>query len=147
MNSKTTNPARIVMIEDNPADIHLLRLALDEHHEPYRLDVLRDGEEAIRFVTEQRTSAIEHEPCVIVLDLHLPKHDGTAVLQAIRHEPSLAGVHVVALTSIAAPKDESEVRQLGVRLYRTKPSDLDDWLELAGQILKICREPTLAAVV
>lgn len=144
MSAKPTNPARIVVIEDNPADIHLLRLALNEHHSPYELEILRDGEEAIRFVEQQ---AVTSEPCVFVLDLHLPKQDGTAVLQAIRSKPTLAAVQVVALTSVAAPKDEHEVRELGVRLYRTKPSDLDDWIDLAGEILKICSEPTLEAVI
>lgn len=146
MNHRSKNPARILIIEDNPADIHLLRLALDEHDEAYKLEVLRDGEEAIRFV-QQQPIAVEPEPCVIVLDLHLPKHDGAAVLQAIRLQPSLAAVQVVALTSIAAPKDEHEVRELGVRLYRTKPTDLDDWIDLAKEILKICREGAFEAVV
>ena len=137
------NPAKILVIEDNPADVVLLRLALDQHGEEYELEVLRDGAEAIQYVHDQRTKAADSEPCVIVMDMHLPKHDGPAVLHAIRHEPSLAHVHVVALTSVAAPKDETEVRRLGVRLYTSKPMDLDDWIQLARDILTICREPSL----
>ncbi len=141
--SASTNPAKILVIEDNPADVVLLRLALDQHGEEYELEVLRDGAEAIQFVHNQRTKAADSEPCVIVMDMHLPKHDGPAVLHAIRHEPSLAHVHVVALSSLAAPKDETEVRRLGVRLYTSKPMDLDDWIQLARDILTICREPSL----
>jgi two-component system cell cycle response regulator DivK len=80
------------------------------------------------------------EPCVIVLDLHLPKHDGTAVLKVIKQEPVLAHVRVIALTTLASPKDEQAIRDLGVRLYRAKPTLVDEWIKLAGEILEICRE-------
>jgi CheY-like chemotaxis protein len=145
--AKNPSPLKIVVVEDNSADVFLLRHALDQHHEEYVLDVLRDGEEAIDFVNMRRSAGSEGEPCVIVLDLHLPKHDGTAVLKVIRQEPALALVHVVALTTLASPKDEQEVRDLGVRLYRAKPTLVEEWIELAGEILAICHEQTRAAFV
>ena len=139
------NPARILLVEDNPGDVLLLRLALAQHEPDYILETLRDGAEAIRFVNDQwRTS--EPEPCVIVLDWHLPKHDGSLVLRSIREIPGMLHVRVVALTSVMSPKDEAETLRLGVRLYRTKPSDLDGWHRLAGEILQICREPILSPV-
>jgi CheY-like chemotaxis protein len=125
-------------VEDNQADVFLLRHALDEHGKEYRLEVLRDGGEALRFVDHQRVLARDSNPCAIVLDLHLPKHDGAAVLRAIRDEPTLAHIQVVALTSFASPTEEREVRELGIRLYRAKPTDLDEWIRLAGDILAIC---------
>lgn len=140
MSAKYPNPAKIVMVEDNAADVFLLRHALDQHGEHYTIDVLRDGEEAIAFVAQLRSAGSDAEPCVIVLDLHLPKHDGAAVLRTIRQEPALASVHVVALTTIASPKDEREVRDLGVRLYRSKPAQVDEWVKLAGEILQIWKE-------
>jgi len=42
---------------------------------------------------------------------------------------------------LASPKDEQEIRELGVRLYKAKPTHLDEWIQLAGEILAICREP------
>jgi CheY-like chemotaxis protein len=98
--TKPINPARILIVEDNPADVYLLRHALDQRGEEYRLEVLQDGEEAIRFIEHYRISVSEPEPCVIILDLHLPKHDGAAVLYAIRRELVLAHVQVVPLSSI-----------------------------------------------
>jgi CheY-like chemotaxis protein len=142
---RPSSPAKILVIEDNSADVFMLRHALDQHGEEYVLEVLRDGEEAIEFVNLQRTAEVNGEPCVIVLDLHLPKHDGAAVLRAIRQEPVLAHVDVVALTTIASPRDEHEVRDLGVRLYKAKPSLIDDWIELARQILEICLGHTRVA--
>lgn len=137
------NPARIVMVEDNRADVYLLRHALNQHEEEYELEVLHDGAEAIRFVERERNNPGEPNPCVIVLDLHLPKQDGCTVLEAIRQDQVLAHVHVVALTSLASPSEEFRVQALGVRLYRTKPIGLEDWIELAGEILAICRETTV----
>ena len=139
--SKYTNPAQILVMEDNPADVHLLRLALDHHGEEYTLELIHDGEEAIRFVHDQRKAPADPEPCVIILDLHLPRHDGKSVLRAIKQEPALAHVHVVALSSLPSPSDQAEVLRLGARLCRTKPMELDEWVALAGEILAICREP------
>jgi len=140
LSAKHPSPAKIVVVEDNSADIFLLRHALNQHVEEYVLEVLRDGEEAIDFVSRQRLALPHSEPCVIVLDLHLPKHDGTAVLKVIKQEPVLAHVHVIALTTLASPKDEQEIRDLGVRLYRAKPTLVEEWIKLAGEILEICRE-------
>jgi CheY-like chemotaxis protein len=139
--------AKIVVVEDNSADVFLLRHALDQHQDKYMLEVLRDGEEAIDFVNRQRQAGPHAEPCVIVLDLHLPKHDGAVVLKVIKEEPALALVNVVALTTLASPKDEQEVRDLGVRLYRAKPTLVDEWIKLAGEILAICREHMRVAFV
>jgi CheY-like chemotaxis protein len=133
-------------MEDNPADVHLLRLALDQQGEEYRIDLLQDGEEAIRFVRQQRLLPMEPEPCVIILDLHLPRHDGKAVLRAIKQEPALAYVHVVALSSMPSPSDEADVLRMGARLCKAKPMDLDEWVALAAEILAICREPTRSLV-
>jgi len=132
--------ARILVIEDSRADIFLLRHALDQHHEVYEIEVLRDGAEALGFIAAQRESHLDPQPCVIVLDLHLPKHDGVTVLEAIKRAPALLHIHVIALTSFASPHDEAEVRALGVRRYCEKPSELDGWIALAADILAICRE-------
>ncbi len=144
MTSTNSSPAKILLVEDNSADVFLLCHALDQHQHEYVLEVLRDGEEAMSFVNRQRLSP-ESEPCVIVLDLHLPKHDGTAVLKVIKQEPVLAHIHVVALTTLASPRDEKEVRDLGVRLYRAKPLLVEEWVKLAGEILEICKEHIRAA--
>jgi len=146
MKAPGSDPARIVIVEDSPADVLLLRHALDQHRDPYELEVLKDGAEALAFVASQRHSNPEPPPCVIVLDLHLPKHDGLAVLTALKNEPALSYIRVVALSSFASPRDEAEVHSLGVRMYCEKPGDLDGWIGLAHDILKICREPLISEV-
>jgi|HubBroStandDraft_1064217.scaffolds.fasta_scaffold80061_3 CheY-like chemotaxis protein len=136
----STNPAKLLVIEDNPGDVALLRFALDQHKEEYELEVLADGQAAIHFVRAQGTLAADPDPCVIVLDINLPKEDGKSVLIAIKNEPVLAHVQVIALSSFVSPRDEMEILSLGARLYRAKPMKLDDWFLLAAEVFAVCHE-------
>lgn len=133
------NPARIVVVDDNTADVNLLRLALDQQNEPYILDVLETSEEALRFVRDHRDGLRGMHPCVVLLDLHLPKHDGLAILRAIREAPALAHVHVVVLSGIASPRERESIAALGA-IYRQKPFDLGDYMELGAEVLSLCSD-------
>ncbi len=138
------NPARIVIVDDNTADVNLLRIALEQHPKPYILDVLETAEEALRFVQEHRDGSRGFQPCVVLLDLHLPKYDGLAILRAIRHAPNLAHVHVIVLSGLASPAERDRIAALGA-LYRQKPFELDDYLTLAADVLALCAETSQAA--
>jgi len=137
-------PARILVIEDNALDIVLLRHALDQQGEDYELEILSDGEQALQFVREHRTRVREPEPCVILLDLYLPAYDGMAVLRAIRQAPALEHIHVVVLTAQASPSQEIEIASMGA-LYRKKSILLKDVVELAAEIIAICKSSSTAA--
>jgi CheY-like chemotaxis protein len=147
MEDAQRKPARIVLVEDNPGDVRLMRLALDDCREPYTLEVLSDGEAALRFVREQCRVNDADDPCLVVLDLHLPRLDGQVVLRALRGEPSLNHVRVAVLTTQASPQEEAEVLALGVHLYRRKPSDIDAFVALAGELLALCHDPNPRAAV
>jgi chemotaxis family two-component system response regulator Rcp1 len=131
------NPARILVVEDNPGDVELLRYGLDQQGSNYDLLVLKDGEAALRFVAEQRAGDKWDDPCAIVLDLHLPKHSGLEVLQAVRQEPILAHIEVIMLTSVASPEEEAEIHRCGAH-YRRKPIQLEEFEKLAAFILEVC---------
>jgi two-component system response regulator len=111
---------------------------LDEQGEAYRLEILLDGEAAIQFVKEHRSGAREHTPCVVLLDLHLPKYNGLEVLAAIREEPVLTHIHVLVLTSLASAREHDQVSALGA-ICRTKPADLAEISELGTFIFDLCR--------
>jgi CheY-like chemotaxis protein len=134
-----------LVIEDNEADIQLLRLALDQQEEDYELEILSDGEAALRFVHENRTGVREPEPCVILLDLHLPRYDGMAILSAIREAPPLEHIQILVLSGLANPHQSAEITSLGA-FYRQKPSTLDELSELAAEIFAICKRsfPTIS---
>lgn len=136
-------PAKILVIEDNEADIHLLRLALDEQGEEYELEILNDGEEAFRFVDEHRNGKREPEPCVILLDLHLPRYDGMAILHQIREVPPLEHIQILVLSGLVNPRQEAEITRLGA-FFRQKPSTLDELSELAAEVFVICKKSSPA---
>jgi CheY-like chemotaxis protein len=129
---------KILVIEDNLADIFILRHALDTVGEPYLLEVLTDGEAALAFVAKQGDGAREPEPCVILLDLHLPKYNGMEVLAAIRDEPPLSHIHVVVLTSRASPEEEQLITNLGGRCC-LKPVGLPAIRQFACDVIDLCK--------
>jgi two-component system, chemotaxis family, response regulator Rcp1 len=106
-----SSPARILIIEDNPGDVFLLRHALETVDEDFELKVLADGEQALRFVQEHRLGLHPPDPCVIVLDL--PKHDGMAVLRAVKRAPALEHIGVLVLSGLVSEEETQELLALG----------------------------------
>lgn len=133
-----------MLIDDNDVDVALFRYALDQHKEAYELEVLGDGQAALQFVSEHRSGAREPIPCVILLDLYLPLFDGLAVLQAIRKAPALEHIRVVIFTGMASPRQEVEIASMGA-LYRRKTSSLDDIVNLAKEVLGLCKNASKTA--
>jgi len=129
---------KILMIEDNPADVVLWRMGLDRCEEEYSLEILPDGEAALKFVHAHRAGLHKPEPCVILLDLYLPKHNGMEVLRAIKDEPALAHISVVVWTSVASQADLREVARLGA-ICRQKPVGLAEFEQLAHEVLAMCK--------
>jgi CheY-like chemotaxis protein len=119
-------------------------MALSGLDEEVDVEVLTDGQRALEFVHSQRKARHESHPCVIVLDLHLPRHDGLEILQAIRQEPVLNHISVVVLTGGATPSEHSELERLGAS-YRCKPMTLSGFDELAEELIAICKGLVLAA--
>jgi CheY-like chemotaxis protein len=128
---------RIILIEDNPGDIHLLRHGFDMHRWEYELQILADGEEALKFIRSNHAASAP-PPCVIVLDMHLPKLDGIAVLKALKQDSLLSHIHVVVLSSIISPTQKTSLLSLGADLYREKPGDLKTFVSLSEEIMAIC---------
>jgi len=126
---------RIFLAEDNPADVYLLREALGvDSNSDVELLVASDGAEALDYVNRRGHYASLPKPDLIVLDLNLPKSDGTDVLQSIRESQELGDVPVVILTSSDSPRDRAAAVRLGANGYITKPSDLDAFLSLGDTL-------------
>lgn len=135
---------QILIVQDNPADIDLLRMAFEQLQESYEIVTLKDGAEALRFVQGRYTGVDEPEPCVILLNLYLPKYDGIEVLRALRKEPNLEHVQVVMVTAAALPKREvAEIDRMGATM-RQKPRQFSEVLELARYLLELCKKPIAA---
>ncbi len=126
------NVSRILLIEDNDADVYLFRKALEAADFHFELTVVQDGAEALAFVRREGTGSV---PDLVVLDLNLPKDGGIQVLKAIRESQSFYNVPVAVVSSSASPQDRAETSKLGADRYIRKPSDLEEFLEI-GQIFK-----------
>src|SRR5271166_5856010 len=96
------NTSEIILVEDNPADVEMTLAALKEGNLANKVQVLKDGAEAIAYIMNNvdcRPGMQQHRPKVILLDLKLPRVDGLEVLKRIRADERTESVPVVMLTS------------------------------------------------
>jgi chemotaxis family two-component system response regulator Rcp1 len=130
---------RILLVEDNPADVYLMRQALNEATLDYELLVSNDGEDALNRLLGEGDS----KPHLILLDLNLPRMDGASLLEAIHQDERLRKLPVILLSSSQAPRDRARAEVLPNGLYLVKPADLDEYLALGPRIYDFwcsCRE-------
>jgi CheY-like chemotaxis protein len=131
------NTLQILLAEDNLGDILLVEQALEEHHLPHQLHVVRDGAEALEFVAHMGESGGAPCPDVLLLDLNLPKVDGPEILAEFRKHPQCARTPVIVVTSSDAHTDRVRMGELGIANYFRKPSDLDAFLELGAIVREV----------
>jgi CheY-like chemotaxis protein len=128
--------AQIVLIEDNPADVLLVELALKEAGIACELTKFQSGEDALLVLCPPiGTEANAFVPDVILLDLNTPRSDGFQVLITLRRAPRLAGVPMAVLSSSQAPSDKHRIALQGTR-YLQKPSQLTDFLTTIGHAVQ-----------
>jgi CheY-like chemotaxis protein len=125
---------KILLAEDNPADVYLIRAALEEHAIDVLLEVAGDGREVLQILDREEKLG-ETELSLLILDLNLPRHDGIEILHRIRESAVLARIPVVVLTSSDSPRDRTNASQLGAACFLRKPSKLDQFLGL-GAVFK-----------
>jgi two-component system, chemotaxis family, response regulator Rcp1 len=132
----TSSPAkvRILLVEDNPADVYLMRQALNEASFAHELTVSTDGDDALQLLRGQGANGSETMPQLVLLDLNLPRVDGPAILDAVRAETRLQNLPIVLLSSSQAPRDKARAATLRHGLYLVKPADLDEYLALGRRI-------------
>lgn len=138
--------SEILLAEDNPADVYLIREALREHRVDALVRVASDGREVLRLISPEAGDAAVPHLDLIILDLNLPRHDGIEILEQLRGSATLAAVPVVVLTSSDSPRDQRTANQLGATCYLRKPSSLDEFLAL-GEVLKSLLDGTYAKSV
>jgi len=124
----------VLLADDNPSDVYLIREALREYSVDCVLHVVSDGKAALLAVSGETDTDIA---CLglIILDLNLPRHDGIEILQKLRESAAFEHIPIVVLTSSDSPRDRVQANQLGATRYLRKPSSLDEFLSL-GAIFK-----------
>lgn len=127
----------ILLVEDNPNDAKLTLLALQNEHLANRIEVVRDGDEALDFLfcrAQFAARSFEHPPRLVLLDLKLPKVDGLEVLRELKGNPRTKAIPIVVLTSSREEADLVASYRLGVNAYIQKPVEFDSFRNAVKQL-------------
>ena len=127
---------QILLVEDNPGDVRLMKEALREATVAAQMSVTEDGEEAMAFLKRSGRYENAPRPDLIFLDLNLPKKDGREVLAEIKNDVQLRRIPVVILTTSDAERDVVKAYELHANCYVKKPVDLDQFLD----VVKACED-------
>ena len=124
----------VLLVEDDPGDVLLIREAFEDNKVHNRLHVVSDGVEAIDFLRKQGENGGSPTPDLILLDLNLPRMDGREVLAEIKADEALRTIPVVVLTTSEAEEDIIRSYRLHANAYVTKPVDFDQFIKVVRQI-------------
>uniref|UniRef100_UPI000BBC71B2 response regulator n=1 Tax=Calothrix sp. NIES-2100 TaxID=1954172 RepID=UPI000BBC71B2 len=127
-------PIEVLLVEDNPGDAQLTRIALEDSKISVNLNVVEDGVEAMAFLRKQDKYAKVPHPDIVLLDLNLPKKDGREVLAEIKGDANLKRIPVVVLTTSQAEEDILKAYNLAANCYITKPVDFDQFVKIIRSI-------------
>ena len=119
----------ILLVDDNEGDILLTREALEEARIINKISIASDGMEAVNFLRKTPPFADADMPDLILLDINLPKMDGTEVLSIIKSDPDLKRIPVIMLTTSSSEKDILASYDNYANCYITKPVDLDRFMD------------------
>lgn len=139
----------ILLVEDNPADMRLVREAMNECVTSATLHWVADGDAALDYLHRRGVHTEAVPPDLVLLDLNLPGVSGKEVLSEIKRDPQLGSIPVVVLTSSAAREDVLDIYRAHGNAYMVKPTDFDAYVALVERIqtywLRAVLLPTRAA--
>lgn len=127
----------ILLVEDNSKDLKLTMNALSKHNLANRIEVVRDGEEALEYLMcsgRYINRSFDYPPRLVLLDLKLPKVDGIEVLRQVKGDQRTKAIPVVILTGSREERDLVEGYKLGVNAYIQKPVDFDEFRKIVEQL-------------
>ena len=121
-------PFEVLLIENNPVDVDLTRMAFEDRALPYRLHVAKDGVEAMSFLHRKGPFADAPRPDLILLEIRIPGKSGLEVLAEIKGAVDFNQIPVVILTSSKTDRDIQRSYSLHANCYVVKPVDLDEYI-------------------
>lgn len=127
-------PVEILLVEDNPGDIRLIKELFKDFEVKYNVNTAIDGEKAMEMLQRKGKYNNFQLPDLILLDLNLPKKDGKQVLKEIKNDKKLMCIPVVILTTSDAEEDIIETYQNCANSFITKPVDLDCFVRVIQSI-------------
>ena len=130
-------PLNILLVEDNPADAYLTKLALQDNRLCKNLRVVEHGEQALSFLRQEGSYAGAFRPDLIILDLNLPRMDGFAVLKIVKADSAFCTIPVVIFSTSSAEQDITQAYLLGAAHYFIKPNDLHECLMFGHTLTQV----------
>ncbi len=121
-------PFEILLVEDNPSDVELVREAIRGWTRPNHIEVVEDGIKALQYLRYQEPYASHAHPQLILLDLNLPRKDGIEVLREAKSDPKLSAIPVIVLTTSDRENDVVSAYSLHANCYLTKPLEIDEFM-------------------
>ena len=135
MNEFRKMKAKILLVEDNAADIRLTKEVLQKRGMVTKLDIVRDGADAIDFLKKRGKYSNVETPNLILLDLNLPKKNGFEVLEEIKGDERLKRIPVVILTVSDANEDLIKAYNLHANCYVIKPLEMKEFYRIINSIV------------
>ena len=132
--------ACILVIEDNPADVALLRLALESAELDCDLTVIEDGGQALAFIREHEEATSASTLELAILDLNLPKNDGLEILEAMRASKAFSDIPVAILSSSSSTRERARMEKFSVKRFITKPADLEEFMKIGLTVKELLRD-------
>ena len=132
--SASHKPVEILLVEDNPGDVRLMREALRESSFVKRLNVATDGEQALAILRRQDPYADSAPPSLVLLDLNLPRRNGREILAEIKGERDLRRIPVFIVSTSTREEDIAAAYDLHANCYIPKPIDLEELIEMGRLI-------------
>lgn len=129
MTADMVTPVQILLVEDSPGDVSLTREALQSARVANELNVVGDGEAALRYLRGEGEHVGSKAAHLVLLDLNLPKKSGQEVLVEIKNDPALQHIPVIVLTTSSDEQDILRSYQLHANAYVTKPVAFGDFLD------------------
>jgi CheY-like chemotaxis protein len=124
----------VLLVEDDPGDVMLIKEAFEDNKVRNHLHWVDDGEKALAFLRRQGEYADAPVPDLVLLDLNLPRMDGREVLAEVKSDEQLRSIPVVVLTTSEAEEDVLKSYNLHANAYVTKPVDFERFIEVVRRI-------------
>ena len=133
--SKLSKTLEILLVEDSPDDMELISNLFSFTDLSYRLQIAKDGIEAIAYLNQLDDNPNDSSyPDLILLDLNLPKKDGKETLAEIKADSRFSQIPIIILTSSDCQQDIVQCYQMDANCYLTKPSNIEDFSRLIKMI-------------
>jgi chemotaxis family two-component system response regulator Rcp1 len=130
----------ILLAEDNPGDVFLVRRALEKHGLNAELIVVEDGQAALHYLERADKDDNLVSPDLFLVDLNLPRATGSRILLRIKQSRKYGSTPIIVVTSSDSPRDRENAAELGANHYFQKPGDLAGYMQLGGIVRSVMEQ-------